>query len=81
MPPIVRVISNNCDYNVLGITSRTSVILDDGSELVCPHPSEWRTAEASTGKSWAELSKANRLVCRYAPLSPHKEVSHDVRHP
>ena len=46
--------------------SLTFVVLDDGSEKICPHPCERTIAEEATGKSWSALAQANRLVYRYA---------------
>lgn len=66
MPGIYQMACGSCDYSVQGIMSLTSVVLDDGSEKICPHPLERRTAEGATGKSWSALWHANRLVYRYA---------------
>ena len=46
--------------------SLTSVVMDDSSETICPHPCERMIAEDVTGKSWPELVRNNRLVYRYA---------------
>lgn len=66
MPSIYRWACGSCDYSVQGILSHTYVVMDDGSELTCPHPTEVGTAEAATGKHWQELATANRLIYRYA---------------
>jgi hypothetical protein len=67
VPGIFRLACDSCEYSVEGITSRTSVILADGSsEKVCGHPLERRVAERTTGRSWSELVRANRIVYRYA---------------
>lgn len=66
MPGIYRMACGSCEYEVEGIMSITYVIKDDGSEEICPHPAEGSRAEKATGKSWGELSRANRIVYRYA---------------
>jgi hypothetical protein len=66
VPGIYRLGCGSCDYAVRGIMSRTTVIMDDGSEKLCPHPCERMIAERATGKKWFELARANRLVYRYA---------------
>src|SRR5262249_18836319 len=66
MPGIYQLACRSCDYAVSGIMSLTTVVMDDGSETVCPHRRERMTAEEATGTSWSELAQANRLVYRYA---------------
>ena len=44
--------------------SLTFVVLDDGSERICPHPCERRVAEEVTNTSWALLEEANRIIYR-----------------
>jgi hypothetical protein len=66
MPGIYQLACGSCDYAVSGIMSLTAVVLDDGSEKVCPHPCERMVAEEATGTSWSALARANRLVYRSA---------------
>lgn len=66
MPDLYILYCDSCDYVVKGVMSQTSVIMNDGSEMVCPHPIERLTAERATGETWCDLQEANRLVYRYA---------------
>ncbi len=66
MPGIYKLTCRSCDYSVRGSLSRTTVVTVDGSEKICPHPCERRIAEETTGTTWAELVRANRIVYRYA---------------
>ena len=66
VPGIYQLACVSCDYSVRGVMSITQVLMDDGSEEICPHPGEWWTAEEATGKSWSELVQADRLIYRYA---------------
>src|SRR5207253_9462177 len=66
MPGIFQLACGSCSYSVRGIMSLTSVVLDDGSEKICPHPCERMTAEEATGKNWSALTRAKRLTYRYA---------------
>ena len=66
MPGIYQLACESCDYAVSGIMSLTAVVMDDGSEKICPHPCERMVAEEATGTNWSELARANRLIYRYA---------------
>jgi hypothetical protein len=65
MPTIEKVSCNQCDFTTGDfVESIVLVVLDDGSELNCPHPLEVSTAEEATGKTWSELRRAGRMICR-----------------
>src|SRR5437879_10454633 len=66
MPGIYQLACGSCDYIIRGIMSVTAVMMEDGSEQVCPHPRERMIAEKATGRSWTELAQADRLIYRYA---------------
>lgn len=66
MPGIFRLSCQRCSYAVSGIMSVMTVVLDDGTEKVCPHPCERLDAEEATGGRWSELTRTNRLVYRHA---------------
>lgn len=69
MPVIWKLNCSNCDLSQAAFPmSHICVALDDGSEVVCPHPGEARIAERATGKTWEELAKAGRLYNRFALL-------------
>jgi hypothetical protein len=64
MPLVYRTQCDSCDYSKIFSASVTYVLMDDGSEEVCPHPGEAERAERITGRSWSELRKANRIFYR-----------------
>lgn len=66
MPGLYRLYCDSCGYQVKGSMSRTSVVLDGGSEKICGHPGEIRTAEEATGKRWGDLRRGNRIRYRFA---------------
>jgi hypothetical protein len=70
MPLIYHFKCDNCGHEHFASESGTYVILEDGSEKICPHPGEFRTAEKATGKTWSELVKGGRIIYRY-PLICH----------
>lgn len=65
MPGIFEVSCDRCDYRIEAIMSITLVIKDDGTEVICPHPLEYRTAEAETGRAWRDLLREGRIAWRH----------------
>ncbi len=66
MPGLYRLYCDSCTYEIKDGASITIVLVDDGTEKICPHPLERRAAEEATGMQWRELEKANRIRYRFA---------------
>lgn len=69
MPVIWKLTCNKCDLSQAAFPmSHICVALDDGTEVVCPHPGEARIAEKTTEQTWDVLAKTGRLYSRFALL-------------
>ena len=66
MPGLYTLKCDRCDFHVgPRVMSITLAVKDDGREIICPHPSEVRTAEGATGKKWHDLMREGRILYRY----------------
>src|SRR2546423_14521602 len=66
MPMVLRLRCEGCGDQQAMSESRTVVLMDDGSEQLCPHPAERSVAEELTGETWSDLVKAGRIQYRYS---------------
>jgi hypothetical protein len=68
LPGIFAISCTQCRFAEETSESSTWVSLRDGTQELCPHPAERRTAEERTGESWNALVQAGRVHYRYAFL-------------
>jgi hypothetical protein len=68
VPGAFHVACETCDFERSASASDALVQLADGSEKICPHPLERRTAEEKTGVSWRHLVSTDRVRYRYAAI-------------